>query len=254
LRATVGLFLVMCCFSLAIAAEAPTVIPLASEPHHRLALHNEYVNVYQVEVAPHDSVLLHRHDFDAISVMISSAQVTVITPGKPDEHRKLIDGQVRLQARGYVHSTTIDGENTYRNVTVELLLPQQGAHNLCSAVMAGQPLNCADTQASPPNETHISQPQFETDQTLVTLIHVLPHHKVAIGDPHHSELVVALDSDVMAGGKGSSEGKPLHSGDFLWLGRDKAAQVFNNSGDKEARIILFTLKSRGTEDASSSAK
>ncbi len=93
----------MCCLSsaTAAAAEAPTVIPLASEPHHHLALHNEYVNVYRVEVAPHDSVLLHRHDFDAISVMISAAEVTVITPGKPDEHRKLVDGQVRLQTRGY---------------------------------------------------------------------------------------------------------------------------------------------------------
>ncbi len=120
--------------------------------------------------------------------------------------------------------------------------------------MASGPLNCPATPASAPNKTHISQPQFETDQTLVTLIHVLPHHKVAIGDPHHSELVVALDSDVMAHEEGKGAGKSLHSGDFVWLGRDKAAQVFNNSGEKEARIILFTLKSRGTEDASSSSK
>ncbi len=253
MRDTVGLFLLMCFFSLAVAVEAPTVIPLASEPHHHLALHNEYVNVYQVEVAPHDSVLLHRHDFDAISVMISSAQVTVVTPGKPDEHRELVDGQVRLQARGYVHSTTIDGENAYRNVTVELLLPQQGAHNLCSAVMASGPLNCPATQASAANKTHISQPQFETDQTLVTLIRVLPHKKVAIGDAQHSELVVALDSDVMANEEGKSAGKSLHSGDFVWLGADKT--ILNNSRNKEARIVLFTVKARGAaQTASSSSK
>src|SRR3981081_3859035 len=191
----------MCCFSLATADQAPPIIPLASEPHHHLALHNEYVNVYRVEVAPHESVLLHRHDFDAISVMISSAEVTVLTPGKPDEHRKLVDGQVRLQARGYVHSTSIDGENTYRNVTVELLQPQQAGRNLCSAVMANQPLYCPVTPASTPNETHISisQPQYETDETLVTLIRVLPHQSIVIGNPQQSELVVVLDSDVMTG-------------------------------------------------------
>jgi hypothetical protein len=256
LKAIVGLFLLTCCFSLAIAAEAPTVIPLASEPHHHLALHNEYVNVYKVEVAPHDSVLLHRHDFDAISVMISSAEVTVLTPGKPDEHRKLVDGQVRLQTRGYVHSTSIDGNTTYRNVTVELLQPQQAARNLCSAVMANQPLNCPATPTSTPNETHISisQPQYETDETLVTLIRVLPHQSVVIGDPQQSELVVVLDSDVMADEKGTSEGKPLHSGDFLWLGQDKASKVFKNSGEKEARIILFTLKSLGAAGTASSPR
>jgi quercetin dioxygenase-like cupin family protein len=245
----------MCCFSLAVAAKAPAVIPLASEPHHHLALHNEYVNVYQVEVAPHDSVLLHRHDFDAISVMISSAEVTVLTPGKPDEHRKLVDGQVRLQARGYVHSTSIDGNTTYRNVTVELLQPQQGARNLCSAVMANQPLNCPATQASMPNETpiSISQPQYETDETLVTLIRVLPHQSIVIGDHQQPGLVVVLDSDVMAGEKGSSEGKPVHSGDFLWLGQDKASKVLKNSGEKEARIILFTLKTPGAAGTASSS-
>jgi hypothetical protein len=63
-------------------AQTPTVIPLASEPHHHLALHNEYVNMYQVEVAPHDSVLLHRHDVDAISVMMSDSDVTVHAPGR----------------------------------------------------------------------------------------------------------------------------------------------------------------------------
>ena len=256
MKAIVGLFLLTCCFSLAIAAEAPTVIPLASEPHHHLALHNEYVNVYQVEVAPHDSVLLHRHDFDAISVMISSAEVTVLTPGKTDEHRKLVDGQVRLQTRGYVHSTSIDGNTTYRNVTVELLQPQQAGRNLCSAVMANQPLYCPVTPASTPNETHISisQPQYETDETLVTLIRVLPHQSVVIGDPQQSELVVVLDSDVMADEKGSSEGKPLHSGDFLWLGKAKASKVFKNSGEKEARIILFTLKSPGAAGTASSPR
>src|ERR1700686_1760515 len=99
----------MCCLPLAIPAQTSAVIPLASEPHHHLALHNEYVNVYQVEVAPHDSVLLHRHEVDAISVMMSDAEVTVHAPGKADVHQKLSDGQIRLQGRGSLHSTSIKG-------------------------------------------------------------------------------------------------------------------------------------------------
>jgi hypothetical protein len=240
------LFVMMCSLSLGAAAQAPEVIPLASEPHHHLALHNAYVNVYQVEVAPHDSVLLHRHDADAISIMLSDSSVTVRAPGKPVAHQKLVDGQLRLQARGYVHATSIDGDTMYRNVTVELLLPQQGARNLCAPVIAALPLNCPGAQAQTPAATHIDQPQFETSQTYITLIRVLPHQSVALGDPGGPELIVALDAVAAAGGEASQNS--LRRGDFVWLEAAKPSQVFKNDGDKEARLISFALKPPGSTE------
>jgi quercetin dioxygenase-like cupin family protein len=239
-------FVVMCCLAIAAAAQEPAVIPLASEPHHHLALHNAYMNVYQVEVAPHDSVLLHRHDADAISIMLSDAAVTVRAPGKPDVHQKLVDGQLRLQARGYVHATSIGGDTTYRNVTVELLLPQQAARNLCAAVIAALPLNCPGAQAQTPAAAHIDQPQFETNQTQISLIRVLPHQSVALGDPGWPELIVALDTVATAGGKGPENS--LRPGDFVWLEAAKPSQVFKNPGDKEARLISFALKPPGSTE------
>jgi quercetin dioxygenase-like cupin family protein len=239
-------FVMMCSLSLGGAAQAPEAIPLASEPHHHLALHNAYVNVYQVEVAPHDSVLLHRHDADAISIMLSDAAVTVRAPGKPDVHQKLVDGQLRLQARGYVHATSIDGDTTYRNVTVELLFPQQGARNLCAPVIAALPLNCPAAQAQTPDATHVDQPQFETSQTQITLIRVLPHQSAALGDPGRPELIVALDAVTTAGGKGPENS--LRRGDIVWLEAAKPPQVFKNGGDKEARLISFALKPPGSTE------
>jgi len=228
------------CLAIAAFAQEPAVIPLASEPHHHLALHNGFVNVYQVEVAPHDSVLLHRHDADAISIMLSDAEVTVHAPGKPDVHQKLTEGQLRLQARGYVHATSIDGDTTYRNVTVELLLPQQGPRNLCASVIAALPLNCSGAQAQTPPAARIAQPQFETSQTYIALIHVLPHQSVALGDPGRPELIVALDAVATLGEKGLENS--LHPGDFAWLEARKASRLFKNNGDKEVRLISFALK------------
>ena len=40
-------------------AEAPAV-EITAEPAHHLALENEWVRVFQVEVAPHAATLLHR--------------------------------------------------------------------------------------------------------------------------------------------------------------------------------------------------
>jgi quercetin dioxygenase-like cupin family protein len=232
----------MCCLPFVVAAQMPTVLPLASEPHHHLALHNAYVNVYQVEVAPHDSVQLHRHDFDAISVMLSDAQVTVHLPGKPDVHQKLFDGQVRLQARGYVHSTSIDGDTMYRNVTVELLLPQQGARNLCAPVIAAQPLNCPGAEGSPPSSTHTEQPQYETEQTYVTLIRVLPHQIITLGDAGSSELIVPLDAASAATAGETGPGNPLQPGDFKWIAVGHTESVLKNNNDKEVRLISVRLK------------
>jgi hypothetical protein len=222
-------------------AQTPTVIPLASEPHHHLALHNEYVNVYQVEVAPHDSVLLHRHDVDAISVMMSDSEVTVHAPGKADVHQKLTDGQIRLQARGYVHSTSIDGDTRYRNVTVELLLPQQGWRNLCAPVIAAQPLNCPAGQGAAGSADRDEQPQFETEQTAVTLVRLPPHQRVGLSDLGGSELMIALDAGIAQTGGAGAE-KPLRSGDFAWLNSGEKARVFRNDGEKEARLVYFVLK------------
>jgi len=244
-KAKCDLLLTMCCLPLATFAQIETVLPLASEPHHHLALHNEYVNVYEVEVAPHDSVQLHRHEFDAISIMMSNSEVVVRAPGKPDVRQKLFEGQMRLQSSGYVHSTSIEGDTTYRNVTVELLFRQQGGRNLCAKVIATQGLNCASEQASLPGSTHMEQPQYETDQTTVTLIRVPPRQSVTAGNTGLPELVVSLDDASVATVGEMGPGNPLRPGDFKWLGMGQAASVFKNNSDKEARLISFRLKPQG---------
>jgi hypothetical protein len=225
-----------------VAAQTPAVIPLASEPHHHLVFHNQYVNLYQVEVAPHDSVVLHRHDFDAISIMMSDTHVTVYAPGKPEAQRQVIDGQIRLQPQGYVHSTLIDGGAPYRNLTIELLLPQEGARNLCAAVIATQPLDCPGAQDARPHEAHMERPQFETNRTSVTLIRVLPHQDVTLGEPGRAELIVVMDEDVAVEGDGSGTQHLLHSGNFVWLDKGTATLIFKNKGAKEARLISFKLR------------
>jgi hypothetical protein len=234
--------MLLLCYPLTFAAEEVTAIPLESEPHHHLSLHNEYVNVYQVQVAPRDSVLLHRHDFDAISIMLSDAQVTVNTPGKQGVHRKLTAGQIRLQSRGYVHSTTVDGDTTYRNVTVELLLPQERERNVCSEVIPDQPLTCSALNTTGPRTSN-DQVQFESDQTSVNLIHVLPHQGTAISQSKYPALVVALDTDLITIVYNKTLHNSVDPGGFFWIDGGKAPVSVNNNSDKESQIIVFTFHS-----------
>jgi hypothetical protein len=38
------------------------------EPYDHLALHNDYLKVFKMEVSPGDSIILRRHDQDAIAI------------------------------------------------------------------------------------------------------------------------------------------------------------------------------------------
>ena len=219
------------------SAQEPTPIPLALEPHHHLALENAYVKLYQVEVAPHDSVKLHRHDTDAISLSLSDSTVAVHSPGRADVTQKLANGQIRLQARGYVHSTLVEGESPFRNVTVELLQPQTGERNGCAQVMAKEPLNCFGGIIG---GVRLGQPQFQTDQTYVGLLQVSAHGRSEVGDGRVA-LIVAMDSGATHR-SGDAADSSLRSGDFVWLDRGRAGEVFQNESAKEVRLILFAFQ------------
>jgi hypothetical protein len=222
-------------------AQEQTVIPLKSEPHHHLALHNDYVNVYSVYVPPHDSVLLHKHEADAISIVMGDSEITVRAPGKPDSQQKVVNGQLRLQSAGYVHSTSIDGATAYRNVTVELLAPQQSPRNLCAAVILGQPINCP--KSSPQHEAHggSEQPQFQTNETKVTLIRILPLQSATLDTPGLSQLVIVL-GDVGIRDNDNNPRKILHTGDFLWRDPRRAPDIFTNNSANEVRLVSFAFQ------------
>ena len=226
------------CFPVVCGAQEQSVIPLKSEPHHHLVLHNDFVNVYSVQVAPKGSVVLHKHEFDAIGIMLSDAQITVKAPGKPDSHQKVLAGQLRLQQAGYVHSTAIEGATAYRNVTVELLLPQQERRNICASVISGQPLNCPSALSG--SAALSERPQFETNQTKINLIHLKQQQSVTLDASAESQLVVLLDDSAMVTDINNPP-KALRSGDILWRDSNTPAQIFENVGSKEIRLVTFVF-------------
>jgi hypothetical protein len=236
LQRTVVILLAMGSLGAAAFGQEPDVLPIDAEPHHHLAFKNEYVKVYQVEVAPNDAVKLHRHDTDAISLSLSESLVTVRFPGKQDVQQKLTNGQIRLQARGWVHSTSVQGDTPFRNDTVELLMPQTGERNGCAQVMAKEPMHCEGVH----DRVGLGLPQFETDQTFVGLVRVKPHEQVVIGEPAGATLIVALDAGATHSGETGSASS-MRAGDFVWLDKGKAGETFLNASTTEVRFVCFGL-------------
>jgi quercetin dioxygenase-like cupin family protein len=225
--------------SAAVLAQAPAMITMDQEPHHHLSLKNDYVKVFRVEVAPGDSILMHSHDRDTVAIAIGDQMVTVGFPDKPGVHQKNPDGQLRLQKSGYIHSTAVDPGTAYHTVAVELLQTQTNPHNVCAAVMAGEPLHCVDIPANDPPVKYSQVEQFQSDQTLVQLVGVPAGEKMTLGDSSNFHLLVALDPGTISAETGSGAAQPLHAGDFVWIARGRAQRTISNTGQKEQRMITF---------------
>jgi hypothetical protein len=247
-------FTVMLFLPLPLAAQAPSIITMAEEPHHHLALHNNYVNVYNAEAAPGDSLQLHRHNHDAVAIAIGDQTVTVGIPGKPDVHTKNADGQVRMQVSGYVHSTHNDSKSAYHTIAIEVLQPQTGEHNLCAPVLAGKLLSCPDGAANRSSSKRIDVPQFASNQTHILTVHVPAHQDVKIANPAQSELVVALDPASISPASGSGPDELLRQGEFLWFDKGAPARTMKNGSDKEIRFVELTFKPSAASKSAVDAK
>src|SRR5260370_30282618 len=83
-----------------LAAQTTTEVEITSEPSHHLALENEYVRVFKVEVAPRASTLTHRHRHDYVFVTLRGAHISNEVQGKPPLDVKFTDGDTRFTAGG----------------------------------------------------------------------------------------------------------------------------------------------------------
>ena len=111
------------CLTLFAFAQTPTSpsVAITEEPHHHLAVENEYVRVFKVEVGPHTETLLHRHEHDYVFVTLGPAQIVNAVEGKAPVELKLANGDTRFLRGPLTHVARNLAETPFRNVTIEFL-------------------------------------------------------------------------------------------------------------------------------------
>src|SRR5216683_6556866 len=108
-----------------LAAQTTSEVEITSEPSHHLALENEYIRVFKVEVAPHASTLMHRHRHDYVFVTLCDAQVSNEVEGKPPVDLELADGETRFVPGNFAHIARNLSDQPFRNVTIELMQAEE---------------------------------------------------------------------------------------------------------------------------------
>lgn len=185
------------CLSSALPAlvSAQKSVPITSEPHHHRVFSSERLRVFRVEVPAHSATLIHEHAVDYFWIAVGSSEFVNAAVGKPEAKVVAADGSVHFTRGGFSHLARIDGSRPFRNVTLELPQAQTNPHNLCEAVIADQPLDCAAAtqQASLLFSGATVRPEFATDQVRVTLLTLAPNEELDLARHSRAPTLVAVD-------------------------------------------------------------
>jgi quercetin dioxygenase-like cupin family protein len=222
------------CLSLhSVSAEAPAV-EITAEPAHHLALENEWVRVFQVEVAPHAATLLHRHGHDYLFVTLGDAHISNEVQGKAPVEVELTDGETRFTPGDFAHVARNLADRPFRNVTVELMQDEK-------LRQAPSPWPEAEGEREFPggrskvlfvrDGARVSQVELQPGATVPSHHHDGPHLLVAVSD-------LELRSDVE--GQGPMPGK-FKSGDVKWL-PGGYTHTLTNTGKSPARLVTVECK------------
>jgi quercetin dioxygenase-like cupin family protein len=211
-----------------LAQPVPGEVAITAEPHHHLALENEYVRVFKVEVAPHTATLMHRHDPDYLFVALGAADLENDVAGKPPAPLKLQDGETRFTAGGFAHIAKNLSDQPFRNVTIELLRKEPAG-------------------ATPPAVEERSHREFSggsadllfvKDGARVSDVRLGPG--AVIPKHHHNgpHLVVAVtDLELRSEVEGQSPtNRQIKAGDIAWI-PGGITHTVTNAGKTPARMI-----------------
>jgi quercetin dioxygenase-like cupin family protein len=218
---------------LAVAASSPAAeVEITSEPSHHLILQNQYVRVFQVEVAPHAATLMHRHGHDYIFVTLGASEVSNEVAGKPPVTLKLQDGEVRATDGGFVHIARNLAATPFRNITIELLQddkartspPPKWDDDRSLQVLHGGTQQVLFVK----DGVRVSETELQVAGSVPKHRHTRPHLVIAITD-------LTFRSDVV--GKGASNVE-MKSGEIKWVEGD-LTHTITNVGNADAKFVTF---------------
>src|SRR5579863_6863607 len=226
------IFAALVFFAIALVAQNTSEVEITAEPRHHLAIENQYVRVFQVEVATHDATLMHIHHHDYVYVSLGAANVWNEVKGQPPAALKLQAGETRFRAGNFAHIARNLADTPFRNVTIEFLQDEAAHKNPPPKwdeerglhVFTGGTQDVMFVQ----DGVRVSEIELQPGATLPSHHHAGPHMVVAVTD-------LEVRSDVE--GQGPMPGQ-LKSGDVKWL-PGSYTHTLTNTGKQEAKFVTL---------------
>jgi quercetin dioxygenase-like cupin family protein len=221
--------------ALLLAAQTASQVEITSEPHHHLTFENEYVRVFNVEVAPKTDTLMHWHRHDYAYVTLGASHISNEVQGKAPVEVRLPDGETRFSPAPFAHVAKNLSEQPFRNVTIEYLQDEK----LREAVQAGG-VKWDEERGLDVLQGGTKQILFVSDGVRVTAFELQPGGIV----PRHYHtgphlLIAVTDMEIRSDvdGQGPMPGH-FKSGDSKWLPGGYSHSV-TNVGRQPAKFVTL---------------
>jgi len=218
-----------------LAAQTASEVEITSEPHHHFTLENEYVRVFNVEVAPQAATLMHWHRHDYAYVTLGASHVSNEVQGKAPVEVRLQDGETRFSPAPFAHVAKNLSEQPFRNVTIEYLQDDK----LRTAVHEGR-VKWDEERGLDVLQGGTQQILFVNDGVRATAFELQPggvvpkHHHAG---PHLLVAVSDLDIRSDVEGQGPMPGH-FKSGQLKWLPGGYSHTV-TNVGHQPAKFVTL---------------
>jgi quercetin dioxygenase-like cupin family protein len=214
-------------------------VEMTAEPGHHLALENQYVRVFKVEVAPNQTTLLHHHGHDYIYVTLGIAQVENDVAGKPPVKLTIEDGETHFVPGGFAHIAKNLSDRPFRNITIELLQDEKARHSPPPKWGA----NGDDERGLRILNGGTQDILFVRDGVRVSDLELQPG---GVAPKHHHagpHLVVAVtDLDLRSDIEGQAPAQiQLKAGDVAWS-KGGATHTLTNIGKQNAKLITVEFQ------------
>lgn len=256
-RRTMVFLSVLVCASMCLG-QTDTPVPLTQEPSHHLALENDYVRVFKVEVAPHAPTLLHEHDRDYVFVSIGAGEITNAVQGRSPLEQSLADGDTRFAKGPFAHIAINRAATPFRNVTVEL--KKKTTKEVCGFAGRACPTSMAVTGGSisvgsgglqSADVKFTQEPIFETDAVRATRVRIQPGGVSPEHEQKQPRLLIAVsDLEITNTGRAGegTQGMPRpfnvskqKAGDIVWVPAQGPHTITNN-GTQPAHYVILEFK------------
>jgi quercetin dioxygenase-like cupin family protein len=214
-------------------------VELAAEPNHKLALENEQVRVFKVELPPGKSTALLRHQHDFLLVALSEGRVEITPERGKGQNLRMAPGELQLGNAGLVNRVANTGTAPLHYALIEVLAGIEARDAICGTGRGACEADFGDITG--PRATTATL--FETPTVRVRQTEMEPQAALELHQHKYSHLVIATSDFDLSNEVEEKEPAEIHpkAGDVAWVPAG-LRHALKNTGRGTARFLTVEFK------------